>query len=86
MGCPRVTLEGITAEVWDCLRERAAEMGVSLPEGVGGTVNHPDADVDYAWYEASGTLTVTFTRKPDGISCGDIEARIRHAAAVCGAP
>lgn len=85
MGCPRITLTGVTAEVWECLRARAASMGIGLPPGAGGSISHPLADADYAWYEGMDKLTVTFTRIPPFISCGDIEARIRHAAATCGA-
>jgi predicted signal transduction protein with EAL and GGDEF domain len=85
MACPRITLTGVTATVWECLRGRAASMGINLPPGAAGTVSHALADADYAWYEATDQLTVTFTRIPPIISCGDIEARIRLAAASCGA-
>lgn len=82
MACPRITLNGVTAEVWSCLRGRAASLGISLPPG---TVHHPEGDADYAWDEITRTLAVTFTRTPSWISCNDIEARVRHAAAGCGA-
>lgn len=85
MACPTITLGGITAEVWECLRGRAAAMGINFPPGAAGTVNHPEGDADYAWDEASGTLAVTFTRTPSWIKCGDIEARMRQAATACGA-
>ena len=86
MACPTITLNGITADVWECLRGRAASMGINLPPGDAGTVHHPEADADYALDGMTDTLRVTFTRTPSWISCGDIEARIRLAAATCGAP
>lgn len=85
MACPRITLDGVTAEIWQGLRARAASMGISFPPGDAGTVHHPEADADYAWDGITNTLAVTFTRTPSWISCNDIEARIRHAAAAFGA-
>lgn len=85
MACPRITLNGVTAEVWQGLKARAASMGLTLPPGDAGTVHHAETDADYAWDEITRTLAVTFTRTPSWISCGDIEARIRHAAAAFGA-
>jgi hypothetical protein len=85
MACPRITLHGVTAEVWDCLRQRAASLGINFPPGDAGTVHHPQGDAHYAWDEVTHTLAVTFTRTPSWISCNDIEARIRHAAWACGA-
>lgn len=85
MACPALTLTGVTREVWTCLRQRAAGLGVTLPAGDSGSVRHPDADADYAWDEAAGTLSVTFTRTPTWIGCGAIESRVRQAAAGCGA-
>ena len=85
MACPRITLNGVTAEVWSCLRTRASSLGITLPPGDAGTVHHPEGDADYAWDEITRTLAVTFTRTPSWISCNDIEARVRHAAGSCGA-
>ena len=85
MACPTITLNGVTAEVWDCLRQQAASMGISIPGGAGGSVRHPEGDADYTWDEAAGTLAVTFTRTPGWISCADIESRMRLAASRCGA-
>jgi hypothetical protein len=81
---PPITLRGITGDAWDCLRDRARSMGISFPPSAAGTVNHPEGDADYAWDEAAGTLSVTFTRTPSWISCGDIESRMRHAVGLCG--
>lgn len=83
--CPRITLTGVADDVWQCLRERAASLGINLPPGDAGTVHHLLGDADYAWDGVTRTLAVTFTRKPDWISCNDIEARIRLEAAHCGA-
>jgi hypothetical protein len=85
MACPVFTLKGVTADAWQCLRQRAASMGINLPPGDAGTVHHPEAEANYAWDEITHTLRVTFTRSPAWISCGDIEARVRLAAASCGA-
>lgn len=85
MACPRITLKGVTAEVLDRMREHIASLGINLPPGDAGTARHPLAEADYAWDEITHTLSVTFTRTPPLIACGDVEARLRHAAALCGA-
>lgn len=85
MACPTITLNGITAEVWQCLRQRAMSLGINFPPGDAGTVSHPEGDADYTWDQITSSLRVTFTRSPAWISCGDIEARMRLAAATCGA-
>lgn len=85
MACPTITLNGTTADVWDCLRRQASSMGISIPSGAGGSVRHAEGDADYTWDEAADTLAVTFTRTPGWISCADIESRMRLAASRCGA-
>jgi hypothetical protein len=86
MACPTITLTGITAQVWECCRSEASRLGVTFPVGDRGTVRHPDAEAEYAWDEAGGTLRVTFTRTPSYIRCDMIEARLREGARRCGAP
>ncbi|HVH13777.1 MAG TPA: hypothetical protein VM759_12035, partial [Longimicrobium sp.] len=77
MACPRITLKGVTAEVLDRMRERAAALGINLPPGDAGTVHHPLAEADYAWDEITRTLAVTVTRMPPSISCNDVaDARL----------
>jgi hypothetical protein len=85
MACPRITLNGVTADMWSRMRGRAATLGINFPPGDAGTVHHPEADADFAWDEVTQTLAVTFTRTPSWISCNDLEARLRHAAAGFGA-
>ena len=85
MACPPIVLNGVTSEVWECLRAQAGRMGIAMPAGDRGTVGHADADADFVRDAATGTLIVTFTRTPVWIACGAIEARIRQAAATCGA-
>lgn len=85
MACPTITLSGVTAEVWGCLRAQATRIGVVLPAGDSGAIRHADADADFAWDPASGTLSVTFTRTPAWIGCAMLESRLRQAAASCGA-
>jgi hypothetical protein len=86
MACPTITLTGITAPVWECCRREAGHLGVAFPAGDRGTVRHPDAEAEYAWHEAEGTLQVTFTRTPPHIRCDMIEARLREGARRRGAP
>jgi hypothetical protein len=85
MACPTFTLTGVTAEVWECVRRKAAGLGLSVPPGERGTVHHKIADVEYAWDAAAETLAVTFTRSPSWIGCRALAARVRKAAASCGA-
>jgi hypothetical protein len=66
---------GVTAEVWECVRRRAAGVGLSVPPGERGSVRDAGA----------ATLAVTFTRSPSWIGCGAMAARVRKAAAGCGA-
>jgi hypothetical protein len=85
MACPTFTLAGVTAEVWECVRRRAASEGVAVPPGERGSVHHRTADADYVWDADAATLAVTITRSPSWIGCGAMEARVRKAAAGCGA-
>ena len=81
MACPRITLKGVTAEVLDRMRERAASLGINLPPGDAGTARHPLAKADYAWDEITHTLVVTFKRRPPLVSCNDVEARAAEGGA-----
>lgn len=85
MGCPTVTLTGITAEVWNCCRREARRLGVNFPDDDSGTAWHPDADADYVWNREDGTLAVTFRRVPSNVRCEMIETRLREGARLCGA-
>ena len=85
MACPTFVLTGVTAQVWECVRLRATAMGVAVPPGDRGSVHHKLADADYAWDPASATLSITVTRSPRWIGCGAVAARVRKAAAGCGA-
>ncbi|HEY0020958.1 MAG TPA: hypothetical protein VGC13_31945 [Longimicrobium sp.] len=85
MACPTFTLTGVTPPVWECVRRRAAEMGVPVPPGDRGSVHHTLADADYVWDPAAATLSITFTRSPKWIGCGAMAARVRKVAAGCGA-
>ena len=85
MGCPTITLSGVTSAVWQCIRQRAASFGITVPPGDSGTLDHPEAEVEYAWDEAAGSLTLTVVRKPAWIACELIESRVRQAASACGA-
>lgn len=85
MACPTFTLTGVTAEVWACVRRRAAAVGLSVPSGERGSVHHRTADAEYVWDANAATLAVTITRSPSWIGCGAMAARVRMAAAGCGA-
>ncbi|MBW3572689.1 MAG: hypothetical protein KY467_16460 [Gemmatimonadetes bacterium] len=84
MACPTITLAGVTPDAWTCLRGRAAAMGVAVPPGDSGSIRHRDADAEYGWDAAAGTLAVTITRAPSSIGCAAVESRLRRAAAACG--
>ncbi|HEX2080709.1 MAG TPA: hypothetical protein VHG08_23595 [Longimicrobium sp.] len=85
MACPTITLSGIDQAVWECIRQRASSSGISIPPGDSGTINTPEAEVEYAWDAAGESLAVTVVRKPAWIACELIESRVRQAAAGCGA-
>ena len=85
MACPTFTLTGVTETVWECVRKRVEALGVAVPPEDRGSVHHKLVDVDYAWDPAAATLSITFTRSPRWIGCGALAARVRKAAAACGA-
>ncbi|HWK89768.1 MAG TPA: hypothetical protein VNP72_07225 [Longimicrobium sp.] len=83
-GCDEMRFSGITREVWECLRQRARGMKVTVPDEDAGTISHPDAAAEYEWSEAEGTLSVTLTRKPVWVPCDAVERRLREAVRTCG--
>jgi len=85
MACPTFTLTGVTEPVWECVRKRVEALGVTVPPEDRGSVHHKLVDADYAWNSAAATLSITFTRSPKWIGCGALAARVRKAAAGCGA-
>jgi hypothetical protein len=85
MACPTITLTGVTAQVWECVRRRVEGLGVAVPPADRGSVHHKLVDADYAWDPAAATLSIVFTRSPRWIGCGALAGRVRKAAAGCGA-
>lgn len=85
MGCPTITLSGVTRPVWECIRQRASSLGVTVPPGDSGTVRALEAEVEYAWDESATSLSITVVRRPGWIACELIESRVRQAASGCGA-
>jgi hypothetical protein len=83
-GCPTITLNGVTQEVWDCLKAEARRIGVPVPANGSGTASAQGATAEYQWDAASGTLSITFTQIPQWIDCGSIEQRLRQAVRSCG--
>ena len=84
MACPTFTLSGVTPAAWECIRQRAVSLGITVPADDSGTVRHPEAEVEYAWDRAAGSLSLTVVRSPTWIGCELIESRVRQAAAGCG--
>ena len=86
MACPTMTFNGVTPDVWTCLRQRASSLGVTLPPGNSGTVSHLDATLDYAWDPTAQTLSITITHLPPFIiECDGAMSYVRQAATACGA-
>jgi hypothetical protein len=85
MACATFTLTGVTAEVWECVRKRAASAGMTVPPGESGSVQHKIADADFAWDANAAILSITITRSPSWIGCGAMASRVRKSAAGCGA-
>jgi YD repeat-containing protein len=83
-GCPTITLNGVTQQVWDRMLAEARRSGVPVPADGSGTVSAQGATAEYAWDAASATLTVTFTWKPTWIECASIEQQLRQAVRACG--
>ncbi len=83
-GCPTIFMNGVTQDVWDCLKAEARRIGVPVPTDGSGTVSAQGAIAKYEWDEAAGRLSVTFTELPGWIDCGTVEARIRQAVRGCG--
>lgn len=83
MACPTMTFSGVTADVWNCLSQRASSLGVTLPGSSGG-VEYLDAGVNYTWDQSAQTLTVTITHLPLIINCGTAESYLRQAVVGCG--
>ncbi|HKP75024.1 MAG TPA: hypothetical protein VJT67_05740 [Longimicrobiaceae bacterium] len=81
--CPPITFEGVTPEVWDCLKSRARGIGIPLDEN--GSASAQGVTVEYERDAAANSLTVTITSMPQGGDCGAAERKLRDAAGVCGA-
>lgn len=84
MGCPTITLTGVTRAVYDCLLQRARSLGLPVPTETGGSIAYADSQADFAWNEGAATLTITITRKPGWIRCEMVESQLRQAARACG--
>jgi len=76
MACPEIRLEGITAERYAQLLERAQAEGLAL-EGERGATQYQG--MEFAWsYDADASvLVIQCMEKPIFVPCGMIEGRIR---------
>lgn len=83
-GFSPITFSGVTDEVWACLKARAKGIGVTLP-GDAGSVSKQGITVEYRRDPRAEMLTIAITQLPPWIDCATAAARVREAAAGCGA-
>ncbi len=84
MSCPTMSFSGVSREVYDCLMQQAASMGLPTPQGPSGRVAFMSVEAEYRWDEGEGTLAITVTRSPEWLDCGMVESRVRQAIRGCG--
>lgn len=89
MGCPSVLFNRVTADAWNCLKQKASgfarSRNVSLPAlDDQGSVSHLGFGVTWAYDPGAQTLTITCTEHPFLISCALINAQIQHGIAATG--
>ncbi|HEY9128060.1 MAG TPA: hypothetical protein VIM62_13085 [Acidobacteriaceae bacterium] len=80
MACPEIRLEGITAERYAQLLDRAQTQGLNLI-GESGETHYQGMRFAWSYDAASAVLTIQCLEKPIFVPCGMIEGRIRGLVA-----
>lgn len=74
--CPPTTYQGVTASVFQSLKEELEKNGFTVP-GTSGIINGPFSIViEYNWDEASQTLSTHVIDKSFFVSCGQINDQL----------
>jgi hypothetical protein len=88
MACTTVTFHGVTANVFQCLKEKLKQYGAKVPPGPDGTITGHEMGISitgqFHWDEQAATLTITITDKPFFLPCGTISGAIHNAVHDCG--
>jgi hypothetical protein len=82
--CASFTRDGVTDTVWGCLKSRAKGVGVVI-SGDEGSASAQGVTLAYRRDAEAQTLAITVAELPVGADCAMAAARIRAAAASCGA-
>jgi hypothetical protein len=83
--CDPIVVHDITRAIFDCLRAKLSDVGVTIPSGTSGEISGMGLSGTFAWEEETETLTVTVTQKPFFLSCEMIDEQLRRAADRCKA-
>jgi hypothetical protein len=89
MGCPPVVFNGVDANAWACLKQKAAAFAQAHnyplpPLDDTGSASHLGFSAEYTYDPNAGTLTITCTGHPFFFSCEKINAQVQSGIASTG--
>jgi hypothetical protein len=89
VGCPSVLFNGVTADGWDCVKQKvrtyAERRNIALPAlDDRGEVSHLGFSLSWVYDPDAQMLTITCTSRPFLISCAQINAQVQHGIAGTG--
>jgi hypothetical protein len=84
MACSAVTYTGVTAAVFDCLKQKLTAAGIMVPAENNGVIAGEGVKGTFSWDPAAATLIIQVTDKPFFLPCGTINDQIHKAVQGCG--
>jgi hypothetical protein len=82
-GCSAVSFSNVSAAVFNCLVNKAAEQGVTI-SGDSGTASKSGFTIKWNYDRAASSLTIQCTDKPTLVPCAVIKNRIKDTVHACG--
>ena len=82
--CPPKTYNGVSAPVFECLKQKLAGLGYEIT-GTSGSISGPfGIKIGFNWDENAGTLFTEVTDKNFLVPCSQIEKALAGAIKDCG--
>lgn len=83
MGCNPVTLQNVTPNVFNCMKQKLEAAGLKVPYGNSGELSGHGVVADFSW-DGESNLTITVKDKPFFITCGAAAEKIQDFVRQCG--
>jgi hypothetical protein len=83
MGCDSVAFRNVNSDVFNCMKQKLADYGISVPSGNEGEMEGYGVKGNFKW-DGTENLTLTITDKPFIIPCGMIMDKIQEFVHSCG--